>query len=426
MRFTEILRGVLYSVGANKFRVLLTSLGIIIGSFTIIMVVGIGKAGQDSVSEQYKRLSVETITISRGGPGGMMMRVGGAATSSQTELTKQQVLDMENLEHVRSVGISVSTVTTAAYNQESEEVTVMGINEVYQEITHLYLAAGDFFSDDDGAARRKVCVLGYNAAQMLFGEDLQYCVGETIKLKGLTFEVMGVVDRIGGSAGLSSASRPGGASASPDDMIYVPYDVAVKYTTGGSTSGMARMRAMAMGGASYVVLANDIDSVALAVEEIKDYIYGITGSEDRYTVADAGSTLSSALQTANTMSTLLVAVAAIVLIVSGIGIMNVLMVAVNERIREIGILKSVGANRFVILMSFLLEAVFISVVGGIFGIALSFAAPMLLEFFEIDYAASANGLVLGFGFSAVTGIFFGFYPAWKASRLRPIEALNAE
>ncbi|MDR1209216.1 MAG: ABC transporter permease [Clostridiales bacterium] len=424
MRVSEIARSVLYSVGANKFRVMLTSLGIIIGSFTIIMVVGIGKAGEDSVSEQYKRLSVETITISRGG--GVMMTRGGA-TSSQTTLSKQQALDMEELEHVKSVGISVSTQTTLAYGQTSETVTVMGINEAYAEITHLDIAAGEFFTDSDGKSRAKVCALGYNAAAALFGEDWESAVGETVKLKGLSFTVVGVIARIGGSAGLSSgAGRPGGGSSSPDDMAYVPYDVAVKYTTGGSVSGDARMAMSASGSASYVALANDISSVGSAITEIQDYIYDITGSDAFYTVTDAGSVLSSALQTANTMGTLLIAVAAIVMIVSGIGIMNVLMVSVKERVREIGILKSIGASRFIILMEFMLEAVFISVAGGALGIALSWFAPNVLAFFDIAFSPSAAGLALGFCFSAVTGVFFGFYPAWKASRLKPIEALNDE
>jgi len=389
------------------------------------MVVGIGKAGEDSVSEQYKRLSVETITISRSMGGGGQFP-GGGAFSSQTSLSKQQALDLATLEHVRDVGISVSTQTTIAYGQNSETVSVLGINDAYADITNLSLASGEYFTDEEGSMRRKVCILGYNVAVQLFGDDWDQCPGETVKLKGLSFTVYGALERVGGSAGLSTNAGRGGSSSSSDDMVFVPYDVAIKYTTGGSTSANARMPMGGAGMASYVALANDIGSVSAAITEIKDYIYDVTGNDNLYAVADAGSTLSSALQTANTMSTLLIAVAAIVMIVSGIGIMNVLMVAVKERVREIGILKSIGASRFVILMEFLLEAILISVIGGLLGISLSVLAPNVLEFFNIDFSPSAGGLILGFCFSAVTGIFFGFYPAWKASSLKPIEALNDE
>jgi len=139
-----------------------------------------------------------------------------------------------------------------------------------------------------------------------------------------------------------------------------------------------------------------------------------------------GSTLSAALKTSNTMSTLLIAVAAIVLIVSGIGIMNVLMVAVSERTREIGIMKSLGAKRRTILSIFLLEAFFISVIGGFLGVCLSVYAPVVLTYFDIDFLATMDGLLLGLGFSVITGIFFGYYPALKASKLKPIDALNKE
>ena len=255
MRITEIARSVLYSVRSNKFRTLLTSLGIIIGSFTIIMVVGIGKAGQDSVSEQYKRLSVETITISRSMGGGDRFRIQDGASSSQTSLSKKQALDLATLEHVRDVGISVSTQTTIAYGQNSETVTVLGINDAYADITNLNLAAGEYFTDEEGNMRRKVCVLGYNVAVFLFGDDWAECPGETVKLKGLSFTVYGVLERVGGSAGLSTAGR-GGTSSSSDDMVFVPYDVAIKYTTGGSTSANARIPMGGAGMASYVALAN--------------------------------------------------------------------------------------------------------------------------------------------------------------------------
>jgi putative ABC transport system permease protein len=446
MRAKEIVRGVLYSVAANKFRVFLTSLGIIIGSFTIIMVVGIGKASEDQVTEQYKRLSVETITIQRatqGGQAGMMVRMagpgggggamafGGATTKS---LTAEQAMAMpETLLHVRSVGVSASSGgTSVAYGSVSTSVTVQGVNEDYAEITNLATQYGEFFTDDQGAARQKLAVLGINVAEALFGEDIDQAVGERIMVKGLSFEVAGVLERVGGTGGVSVSRAGGGGAAaasasssgSPDDMVYIPYEVALRYTTG--NQGMRGGGGAASASTMFVALATGIRDVDAAITEIQDYIFDVVGDYTSYSVTDAGSTLSSALETANTMSRLLMVVAAIVLIVSGIGIMNVLMVAVKERTREIGIMKSIGAARGVILMEFLIEAVFISVVGGILGVCMSYLAPALLTLLNVSYSASARGILIGFLFSVATGVFFGYYPARKASRLKPVDALNSE
>lgn len=426
MRPIEIFRSVFYSVRSNKFRVFLTSLGIIIGSFTIIMVVGIGKASEDSVSEQYKRLSVETITIFQN----TNVRVTASGISFSSSLTKDQALAMEDeLEYVKSVGVSTSTSSTIAYGSTSETVSIQGINEAYADITNLSILEGGFFTDEDGETRNKVTVLGYNIAELLFAdeyEDLYDCIGEKVMIKGLSFTVTGVLERIGGTGGVTSGGRSG--SASSDDMVFIPYDVAVKYTSGTSGTRGGGMAGMMSGSASvsYVALAESIDVINLAIDEIKAYIEEITGSSSSYNVTDAGSTLSSALETSNTMSMLLIAVAVIVLIVSGIGIMNVLMVSVKERVREIGILKSIGAAKHVILAEFLLEAVFISILGGLLGVGLSVLVPNVLGYFGIDYSASFNGILLGFGFSVVTGIFFGYYPAYKAAKLKPIDALNSE
>ncbi|MCL2708489.1 MAG: ABC transporter permease [Defluviitaleaceae bacterium] len=416
MRFGEMVRSVLLSIITNKFRVFLTSLGIIIGTFTIIMVVGIGKASEEAVSEQYKRLSVESITIQRAR---MQLSIGGLGAKS---LTKDDALAMaELLDNVRSVAVSTSTSSDIVYGAASRTVSVQGVNETYAEVTNLTMYSGEFFTDEDGEYRNRVAVLGYNLAASLFGDYPEDAVGENVYIKGARFTVVGVLDRIGGSGGVTGT---GGSSG--DDSAFIPYDVALKYTSG-SVGTRGAMITMSSGGQTvFYALANNIGSVRAAIREINDYIDETIGPNSGYSVTDIGSTLNSAMEAANTMSSLLMAVAAIVLAVSGIGIMNVLMVAVKERTREIGILKSIGAARRVILLEFLLEAVFISVFGGLLGVALSYYAPAVLAYSSIDYLASFDGIMLGLCFSVITGIIFGYYPASRASRLKPIDALNAE
>lgn len=414
MRPAEIFRAVFLGIATNKFRVFLTSLGIIIGTLTIIMVVGIGKAGEAAVSAQFSRLSVESITISR-------TRGVGAAQTSTATLSRDDANRMsEELDFVKAVGVSTRTTSDIAAGMLSMSISIMGIDENYAEITNLNPIYVSMFTDEDSMIRARVAVLGYNIANDLFEGNPEEAVGEVVKIKGSSFTVAGVLDRVGGTGGLTGPSA--GGSVSSDDIAYIPFDVALKYTSGASaTRGGSNSSAL-----SYVALANDIRSVAPAIEEIRTYIAETIGTSDAYTVTDAGSTLESAQATAKTMSSLLVAVAIIVLLVSGIGIMNVLMVAVQERTREIGILKSIGASRRTILVEFLLEAVVISIFGGVVGAGLSAAAPLLLSQVDIAFQPSVDGILLGLGFSALTGIFFGFYPAAKASGLKPIDALNYE
>ncbi len=414
MRPSEIFRAVFLGISTNKFRVFLTSLGIIIGAFTIIMVVGIGKAGEAAVSDQFSRLSVETITIAR-------TRGMGSAQISTATFTRDDAMQMvDTLNYVRAVGVSTRTTSDITAGMVSASVSILGIDENYATITNLRPRYGSLFTDEDSQMRARVAVLGYNLAYDLFDGDVQNAVGETVKIKGASFTVVGVFDRVGGTGGMTGPSA--GGSVSPDDMAYIPYDVALKYTSGTSSTRNQTSSATT----SYVALASSIDTVALAIEEIQAYILETIGTDEAYTVTDAGSALESAQATARTMSSLLVAVAIIVLVVSGIGIMNVLMVAVKERTREIGILKSIGATRRTIMVEFLLEAIVISVLGGLAGAGLSAAAPWLLSYVDIAFQPSLDGILLGLGFAALTGIFFGFYPAAKASGLKPIDALNYE
>ncbi|MDD2533119.1 MAG: ABC transporter permease [Eubacteriales bacterium] len=411
MRPVEILRSVFLSVTSNKFRVFLTSLGIIIGTFTIILVVGIGKAGEAQVADQYSRLSVESITIAR---------ARGSGVTTTAVLSKDEALAMpESLQNVESVGVSTRISSEIAAGAISTAVTIQGINEAYADITHLEPLYGTLFTDEDSLMRSRYAVLGYNVANYLFDGDIEAAIDQTVLIKGASFTVVGVLDRIGGSGGISTSVSADSTSA--DDMAFIPYDVAIKYTSGTTRSGVSSAAQV-----SFVALANDIDSVKPAITEIQEYIEDTIGSADVYSVTDAGSVLESAQATARTMSALLIAVAIIVLLVSGIGIMNVLMVAVQERTREIGILKSIGAARPVILAEFLLEATFISAFGGLLGAGLSAIAPWALSFTDISFMPSVDGILLGIGFSVITGIISGFYPAVKASGLKPIDALNYE
>lgn len=414
MRPFEIIRSVLLSIASNKFRVFLTSLGIIIGTLTIILVVGIGKAGESAVSEQYSRLSVETITIARA-------RGLGQAAASLPILSQEDALMMpEVLPHVQSLGAATRVIADIAANGAASSITIQGITEEYADITRLRLAQGVMISNEDSQMRSRYAVLGHNIAGDLFGGDPASAVGEKVMIKGASFEVIGVLDQVGGSGGVTATSMAD--SGSVDDMAFIPYDVAVKYTSGST----GRNPSSSANQISYVALARDIQSVETAMAEIREYMTETIGNSDGYTVTDAGNVLESAQETARTLSSLLLAVAIIVLLVSGIGIMNVLLVAVNERTREIGILKSIGASRRTIMVEFLLEAAMISIFGGIMGALFSLATPALLKMTDLAFEPSVEGILLGIGFSVIIGIFFGVYPAAKASALEPIDALNYE
>lgn len=452
MRIGEILHLVWINIRESKFKVFLTSLGIIVGSATIILVIAVGHGGEVAVQDEFKTLSAGAINVSvsteaemqdqmmggmmgGGGMPGGDFSGGGNSTRRSTGggsgrsggsfggggmpgggggggMRKQTVtLSTTDVDDISSYVSGLSDVSI--YNSDSESVdggelteetdyTVVGATPDYASMCNFEMLEGDFYTDDDESSKNKVAVIGYTLAQEIFGSAYS-AYGDTISIEGKTYDVVGVLSKMGSVS----------SGTSPDESIFIPYATGTKYVFGKSSNP------------EIMAIASDVTQVSSKMSDIKAVL-----AEDHtnasFTVTDAGSTMEAALSNANTLSMLLLAVAVIVFIVGGIGVMNVMFVSVKERTQEIGILKALGSSKRDILLEFLLEALFISVMGGILGIGAGFALVPLLKLAGMTVVPLAVSGVYSVMFALVTGTVFGFYPAWKASRLLPIEALNEE
>lgn len=395
MSLYEIFRAVFTNLRANKFRVFLTALGIIVGSLTIILVVGIGRGSQASVEEQFAKLNAGTIYV---------MPAQGGTTRVSLEPEDLQLIK-DSASSVAAATISVNGKASVSVYQSAYDSSVIGVLDDYQPLNNINMAYGEFIRYGDSENKNRTAVLGSDLAEILFEGDVSMAVGSTITVSNRRFEVIGVMQRLGDAT----------QGVNIDESVLIPYETAVKYVVG--TDVKPRITA----------LARDVDQVRMAIDQISSVLYTKYGSDaSGFQIRDAGSRLVVAQDSARTMSILLVSIAVIVLIVGGIGIMNVLFVSIKERTKEIGILKALGARRRDILLQFLIESMLISTAGGLIGILLGFVAMPLMAYIEIRTIPSVYGNVLALFFSVATGTFFGYYPALKAASLRPIEALSYE
>ncbi len=455
MRFGEVLRLVWINLIGNRNRMLMTSLGIVVGAATIVLVIAVGQGGQADVADQFKNLNAGAIEVtatdeapmgemmdmmgggmpsfggggmpSFGGGGGMPSfgggggggmpsfggggggmpgdggMPGGSNSLSGTRMTEEDVEDLKELvPNLAEVTILMSG-DIEVFGGELEEAvtaTVVGAQEAYQDVSNLSVLYGRFLTDEDESATNYVAVIGYDLAEEIFGSAM-YAYGDYLEIEDKNYEIVGVLEQMGSvSSGIS-----------PDSAVYIPYSTAEKYVFGTTVEP------------TIAAVAEDVEDVEQCMADIETVLTE-NYPNAYFEVTDAGSAMEAASSSADTLAMLLLAVASIVFVVGGIGIMNVLFASVQERTQEIGILRAIGCARGTILLEFLLEANFVSLLGGLAGVGLSFAVMPVVEMLGVRCEASLWGAVLAFLFAMLTGTVFGFYPAWKASRLVPIQALN--
>ncbi len=382
------------SIMGNKGRSALTMLGIIIGVASVIILTGIGNGATSSITDSLSSLGTRMITVSmsRGGWGGSTRRI------SLSDM--QEFLD-ENGDLVEAMSPSISGTVLLKHGSENTTAMFSAYDASYADIKDTNVETGRFISEYDVKNRSYVCIVGSYIVKEYFGGANP--IGETVKLNGTPFKIVGTYKELGDSSESSS-----------DNSVTIPYTTAMRFLKNKNIT-------------SFYFNATSEEAVDAAVRELKAYITKKLGTDSGFSVASVAEMLDTISEIMGTLTAMLAGIAAISLIVGGIGIMNIMTVSVSERIREIGIRKAIGARTTDILLQFLVESAILSSMGGAIGILVGMALGSLVcKLISIQFVAKASMILIAFGFSLFIGIFFGIAPAKKAAKLHPIDALRSE
>lgn len=387
-KLLNILKDSLRNIKNNKLRSMLTMLGLIIGIGSVILLVGIGNGTSNNVNSQVHSLGADILTLS----------IQSTDTSFEYE-NVNELINIDNVENAvpyKNVSATVSRASTV-----SQKANIIATTAGYFDVTNTTISNGRLLSVIDIENNSKICLLGSNIAATLF--NLSEPVGQTIQIDGDNYSVVGVLTPAGTSMGNNV-----------DNMIIIPFTTA-KYL--GSDTSIN----------SIYIKVQEEDIIDTTISRIEGYIESTLGiTTDYFSVSSQSSMLDTMSSVNNSLSMLLGGIASISLIVGGIGVMNVMLVSVTERTKEIGIRKSLGATRKDILVQFLIEALVLSVIGGVVGVLLGVGIGKFLELYNYNFAPSVQIIALAFFSSAVIGLVFGIFPAYKAAKLNPMDALRTE
>jgi putative ABC transport system permease protein len=392
------------SIRANKLRAVLTMLGIIIGVGAVITMVALGSGAQRAVEERIAALGANVLTVFAG-----QGRFGGI------RITDQTILSTDDYEALLRDATLLSAVVPemqqsfqVKYGNQNSNVNVVGTTPNYIEVRNYSVPHGRMFTSGDDEARQRYAVLGAAVPRML-GANPAGMINQTVQIRGINFEIIGVLSEKGAAGGWGN----------PDEQILIPLQTA-KYRVFGSD----RLRSMSVQVADGVPIEQgmvDLERVLRREHKIRP------GQENDFTIRNQQDLLATQQQTTQVFTTLLASIAAVSLLVGGIGIMNIMLVSVTERTREIGVRKALGATRGNIMLQFLVEALALCLVGGALGVLLGVGAAITLSrVMQWNTLISPAAVTIAFGFSAIVGLFFGLWPARRAARLDPIVALRYE
>ena len=401
-----ILRVALKALNRNKMRTALTMLGMIIGVAAVIAMIALGKGAQSSIENQIKSAGTNIINVMSGNFMTMGVHQGSGASNTLTVEDANAI--RQQIQTAQYVAAGVSTRSQIIAGNQNWQTRIQGTDVDFPLMRAWPVKDGSFFTSQDVTSATKVVVLGSVVSKNLFGEDVDP-TGQIVRIKSQPFKVIGVLSSKGSGTGFEDQ----------DDTAMVPYTTAQK-----KLMGIQHIQNVTVSATT----AGDVKATADAITLLLRTRHKIMqGDNDDFMVRTMEEMAAMRTETTKTMTALLAGIAGVSLLVGGIGIMNIMLVSVTERTREIGLRMAIGARSSDVLTQFLVEAVVLSLFGGCIGIALGFGISWgVTEFLTWPTTISTDAVALAFGFSAMIGIFFGFYPATKAAKLDPIEALRFE